>query len=199
MVRLPPCGLALRLNGHTGARLAPCIRMNELSPPVSELDHHRGSLDAPVVLVEFGDYECPHCAAVHPVIQQLQAEAGAELCFVYRHFPLVEIHRLAQTAAEAAEAAGGQGRFWDLHDKLYENSPALDLPQLIQYAREIGLEVNRFRDEVRTHVYLPRVQIGIESGLETGVHGTPTFFINGVQYRGSYDLETMLQALKVAR
>jgi len=173
---------------------------SELIPPVSEgRDHILGDNRAAIELVEFGDYECPHCAAVHPVIQQLQAEASDELCFVYRHFPLVEIHRLAQTAAEAAEAAAGQGRFWDLHDKLYENSPALDLPQLIQYAREIGLEVNRFRDEVRTHVYLPRVQIGIESGLETGVHGTPTFFINGVQYRGSYDLETMLEALKVAR
>ena len=173
--------------------------MNELTPPVSELDHHRGSLDAPTVLVQFGDYECPDCAAVHPIVLQLLAEAGDQLCFVYRHFPLSNIHHKAAQAGEAAEAAGAQGRFWDMHDTLYDNSPALDLPDLVSYARELGLDADRFRDAVRTHLYIPRVQLGIESGLETGVQGTPTFFINGTHYRGSYDAESMLEALKVAR
>jgi protein-disulfide isomerase len=173
--------------------------MNELTPPVSELDHHRGPLDAPTILVEFGDYECPDTAAVHPVIEELLAEAGDQLCFVYRHFPLTDKHRNAQPAAEAAEAADMQGHFWEMHDALLENSPALEFPDLVAYARELGLEEERFRAEVRSHSCLSRVQLNIENGLRTGVTGTPTFFINGVHYRGSYDLESMLEALKLAR
>jgi protein-disulfide isomerase len=171
--------------------------MNELTPPVSELDHHRGPLDAPSVLVQFGDYECPDSAAVHPLIQQLIAEAGDQICFVYRHFPLSDIHRNAEPAAEAVEAAHTQGRFWEMHDALYENSPALELPDLLSYARDLDLDEDRVRAEIRSHLYLARVQLNIESGLQTGVHATPTFFINGVHYRGSYDVESMLEALKV--
>jgi len=173
--------------------------MNELTPQVSGLDHHRGPLDAPAILVEFGDYECPDSAVVHPVIEQLLAEAGDQLCFVYRHFPLTDIHRNAGPAAEAAEAAATQGRFWEMHDALFENSPALELPDLVAYARGLKLDEDRFRAEVRSHFYLSRVQLHIESGLRTGVKGTPTLFINGVYYRGSHDLESMLEALKVAR
>jgi len=173
--------------------------MNELTPPVTELDHHRGPLDAPTILVEFGDYECPDSAAVNPVVQQLLAEGGDQLCFVYRHFPLTDIHRRAGAAAEAAEAADTQGRFWEMHDLLYENSPALELQDLLSYARELGLDEDRFRGEVRAHLYLSRVHLNIENALQTGVTGTPTFFINGVHYRGSYDVESMLEALKVAR
>ena len=172
--------------------------MNELTPPVSELDHHRGALDAPAILVEFGDYECPDTAAVHPVVQQLLAQAGDQLCFVYRHFPLKDKHRNAEQAAEAAEAADAQGRFWEMHDMLFENSPALDLPDLVRYFREFGLDDDRFYGEVRARLYLSRVQLNIESGLQTGVTGTPTFFINGVHYRGNHDLESMLEAVKVA-
>ena len=173
--------------------------MNELTPPVTELDHHRGPLDAPTVLVEFGDYECPDSASVYPVVEQLLAEAGDQLCFVYRHFPLTDIHRRAEAAAEAAEAAAAQGRFWEMHDALYENSPALELQDILSYARELDLEQDRFRGEVRARLYLSRVQLNVESGLQTGVKGTPTFFINGVHYRGGYDVESMLEALKLAR
>jgi protein-disulfide isomerase len=173
--------------------------MNELTPPVTELDHRRGSLDAPSILVEFGDYECPDTAAVHPVVEQLLAEAGDQLCFVYRHFPLKDIHRNAELAAEAAEAAASQGRFWEMHDALLENSPALDMADLVSYSRDLDLDEGRFRAELRAHLYVSRVQLHIESGLQTGVKGTPTFFINGVHYRGSYDIESMLEALKLAR
>src|SRR5581483_12044645 len=117
--------------------------MNDLTPPVSPLDHYRGSFDAPTTLLEFGDYECPHCAAVNPVIQRLLAEVGDQLCFVYRHFPLTDIHRNAQIAAEAADAADTQGRFWDMHDLLYENSPSLELSDLVRYARQLGLDGER--------------------------------------------------------
>src|SRR4051794_22542269 len=167
--------------------------MSQLIPRVSELDHHQGPLDAPSVLVEFGDYECPHCAAVHPIIQQLLAEARDQLCFVYRHFPLTEIHPHAEQAAEAAEAAAAQGRFVDMHNALYENSPALDLPDLVNYARQVGLDADRFRVELRGRLYISRVQPNIESGLQSGVNGTPTFFVNGVRYRGSYDLDSLLE------
>jgi protein-disulfide isomerase len=173
--------------------------MNELTPPVTELDYRRGSLDAPSILVEFGDYECPDTAAVHPVVEQLLAEAGDQLCFVYRHFPLKDIHRNAELAAEAAEAAASQGRFWEMHDALLENSPALDMADLVSYSRDLDLDEGRFRTELRAHLYVSRVQLHIESGLQTGVKGTPTFFINGVHYRGSYDIESMLEALKLAR
>jgi protein-disulfide isomerase len=172
--------------------------MNELTPPVSELDHHRGSLDAPVILVEFGDYECPDTVAAHPIVQQLLAEAGDQICFVYRHFPLQDKHRLAEPAAEAAEAADSQGRFWEMHDALLENSPALDLADLARYFQEFGLDDDRFYGEVRSHLYFSRVQLNIESGFQTGVTGTPAFFINGVHYRGNHDLESMLEAVKVA-
>ncbi len=173
--------------------------MKELTPPVSGLDHYRGSLDAPAVLVQFGDYECPDSAAVHSVVQQLLEEAGDQFCFVYRHFPLTQIHRRAEPAAEAVEAAHSQDRFWEMHNLLYENSPALTDEHLMEYARELGLQMDRFRSEVRSHLYMPRVQIDIESGLQTGVHATPTFFINGLHYTGSYDVDSMLEALKVGK
>jgi formate-nitrite transporter family protein len=173
--------------------------MNQLTPPVAELDHRRGSLDAPSVLVQFGDYECPSCKAVYPIIKQLLAEAGDQLCFVYRHFPLTDIHRHAELAAEAAEAAEVQRRFWDMHDLLYENSPALTMSDLLNYARELDLEVDRIRLEVRSHLFLSRVLENVGSGLQSGVKGTPTFFINGAPYDGGHDLESLLDAIRVAR
>jgi protein-disulfide isomerase len=169
--------------------------MVELILPVSERDHIRGPLDAALTLLEYGDYECPHCTAAYQVVKAIQEEMGDELCFAYRHFPLIEIH----PQAEAAEAAGARGLFWEMHAMLYENSPNLGVRELVLYAEGIGLDADRFVNELRAHRYLPRIQADIESGLRSGVKGTPTFFINGVRHRGGYDLQSLLEALRVAQ
>lgn len=172
--------------------------MNQLTP-VSKSDHIQGSLDAPVIMVEYGDYECPHCKAAYPNVKAIQIEFGDDLCFVYRHFPLVEIHPHAESAAESAEVAGAQGRFWEMHDMLFQNSPAIETPQLLVYAEQIGLDLERFSRELRAHKYLGRVRRDIESGVLSGVRGTPTFFINGIKHEGGYDLASLVQALNVAQ
>ena len=130
--------------------------MSKLTPPVSDDDHMQGPADAGLVLVEFGDYECPHCKAAYPVVKTVQAELGHELSFVYRHFPLVEIHPHALTAAEAAEAAGAQGRFWQMHHMLFQNSPELTFEDLLTYAANIELDLQQFDRSLRTQQYLPR-------------------------------------------
>jgi protein-disulfide isomerase len=171
--------------------------MSELIPPVSRRDHVQGSLDAPLILVEYGDYECPHCKAAAPNVKIVQAELGDQLAFVFRHFPLIEIHRFAELAAEAAEAAGAQGRFWEMHDELFKHSPALAPNQLLVYARHIGLDVERFREELRRHLHLPRIQEDLDSGARSGVTGTPTFFMNGIRYRGPYDALSLIEGMKL--
>jgi protein-disulfide isomerase len=174
-------------------------KMSELTPPVNEHDHMQGHLDAEYVLVEYGDFECPHCAAAYPVVKALQAGLGERLCFVYRHFPLIQIHPHAEQAAEAAEAAGAQNHFWKMHDTLFENSPELDYPHLMAYAQMTGLDVARFAQDLINRRYLLRVREDMNSGVRSGVKGTPTFFINGVCHRGGYDLESLMEALQVAQ
>src|SRR5260370_2200436 len=171
--------------------------MTELRPHVSNRYHIQGSLDAPVIMVEYGDYECPHCKAAYPNVRIIQLEFGEELCFVYRHFPLVEIHPYAERAAEAAEAAGAQGHFWEMHDLLFQNSPALEAPQPLAYAETLGLGLARFGKELRAHKYASLVRKDVESGILSGVRGTPTFYINGIRHEGSYDLASQVQALHV--
>lgn len=173
--------------------------MIELIPPANERDHHLGALDAPNVLVHYGDYECPDSTAAYPVIQELRKELGAGLCYIYRHFPLVHIHRHAEGAAEAAEAAHAQGRFWDMHDVLYANSPDLSSSAIVHYAREIGLDADRLARDLRRRLHAPHVRAGIESGRQSGVKGTPTFFINGVRHHGAADLHSLRDAVKIAR
>jgi protein-disulfide isomerase len=173
--------------------------MNILTPPVSADDHMQGRPDAALVLVEFGDYECPHCKAAYPVVKALQAELEDQLCFVYRHFPLMEIHPHALAAAEAAEFAGAHGRFWPIHDMLFQNSPDLTYEDLATYVASVDLDIQQFAHSLRTRRYLPRVQEHIESGLSSGVRGTPTFFINGIRHQGGYDLASLLEALRVAQ
>jgi protein-disulfide isomerase len=172
--------------------------MSTLTPPVNDQDHMQGSPDAPIVLVEFGDFECPHCKAAYPVVKTIQAELGDQLCFVFRNFPLVEIHPHALLAAEASEAAGAQGRFWQMHDMLFENAPDLTFEDILTYAEDIGLNLPQFIQDLRSERYLPQVEEDIESGMHSGVQGTPTFFINGVRHEGGYDLESLLGALQVA-
>src|SRR5438105_11196255 len=153
---------------------------DRLTPRVSKRDHMQGPDDAPVTLVEFGDFECPHCGRAYPIIKEVQALLGDRLRFVFRYFPITTSHPHAQRAAEAAECAAAQGRFWEMHDTLFENQRALEESRLVEYARAIGLDVGRFTADMRTHKHAQRVREDFRSGILSGVNGTPTFFINGL-------------------
>jgi protein-disulfide isomerase len=170
----------------------------ELVPPVGETDRVRGPQDAPVTLVEFGDYDCPYTVRAHAVVRGLRRRLGDGLCFVFRAFPLTRIHAHAQAAAEAAEAAAAQGRFWEMHDRLFEAHRRLEDADLKRYAGEVGLDGERFERETEEHAHAGRVREDLRSGLRSGVRGTPTFFINGVRHDGSHDFETLLAALEAA-
>lgn len=168
---------------------------SKFSLPVSGRDHMLGPANAPATLLEYGDYECPHCGAVYPVVEALREGLGDLLRFIYRHFPLSEVHPHAQLAAEAAEAAGAQGKFWDMHDALFKHQDALDSAHLIRYAETIGLDTDAFRRDLETHAHAGRVREDFMSGVRSGVNGTPTFFINGLRYDGSRDFERMFAAI----
>ena len=171
---------------------------SRLVMPVSARDHLRGRLTAPLTLVEYGDFQCPHCGAAYPIVEQIRQVMGNRLCFAYRHFPLARIHPRAEPAAEAAEAAGAQGRFWPMHDILFENQDALEDADLVLYARTLRLDVARFTEDLATGVHAPRVREDFMTGVRSGVNGTPTFFINEMRHDGPYDLESLVQALKEA-
>jgi protein-disulfide isomerase len=170
-----------------------------LTLPVGERDHVQGPATAPVTLVEYGDYECPYCGEAYPIVKVVQRRLGDRLRFVFRNFPLAELHPHAQQAAEAAEAAGAQGQFWPMHDVLFEHQRALDGAHLRRYAAELGLDEGRFDRELSGHTYAGRVREDLLSGARSGVNGTPTFFLNGRRHDASYDLETLLAALEHAR
>ena len=172
--------------------------MDQLIPPLSARDHVQGLPGAEVELVEYGDYQCPHCKAAFPVVKLIQNRFGDRLCFAFRHFPLFQMHPHAMGAAEAAECAGAQGRFWRMHDLLFENSPRLEAPNLIGFAAELGLDRQHFRNDFAKHRFRPRVRHDIESGIRSGVQGTPAFFINGVRHMGGYDFEGLLAGLASA-
>jgi protein-disulfide isomerase len=172
----------------------------QLTVPVSQRDHIAGALDAPLTLVEYGDYECPYCGAARAVVKQIQREFGRDLAFVFRNFPLVDAHPHALQAAEAAEAADAQERFWPMHDRLFEHQDLLDDRSLVRHAGAVGVDdLERFVTDLTEHRHLERIREDLESGAHSGVNGTPTFFINGVRHDGAYDLETTLQALDTAR
>jgi protein-disulfide isomerase len=157
-----------------------------LQPPVGEGDHILGPSDAPVTLVEYGDFECPHCGAAYPILKSLLADLGDRVRFVYRHFPLTRSHPHAGRAAEAAEAAAAQGKFWEMHARLFEHQDALTDDDLIAHAQAIGLDVDRFREAMDEGIYEPRVQADFRGGVRSGVNGTPTFLINGERYAGRW-------------
>jgi protein-disulfide isomerase len=170
-----------------------------LTVPVTEdRDHIQGPADAAVTLVEYGDYECPYCGAAYPIIKEVQARMGERLRFVFRNFPISTSHPHAEQAAEAAEAAAGQGRFWPMHDLLYENQGRLRDQDLRAYAEQLGLDVQPFDKELAEHVHVARVHEDFMSGVRSGVNGTPTFYINGARHDDSYDIETLLGALERA-
>jgi protein-disulfide isomerase len=169
-----------------------------LTPPVSDRDHVIGPPTAPVTLVEYGDYECPYCGMAHPTVIEILRQVGDDVRFVFRHFPLTRIHPHAERAAEAAEAAGAQGRFWQMHDMLYTHQQALEDRDLVLYADAIQLDVPRFVSELQAGVHMPRVREDFLSGVRSGVNGTPTFFINGRRHDAGYELPTLLAAVVAA-
>jgi protein-disulfide isomerase len=170
-----------------------------LTMPVSEdRDHIQGPTEAAVTLVEYGDYECPYCGAAYPIIKEVQSRMGERLRFVFRNFPITTSHPHAEQAAETAEAAATQGKFWQMHDLLYENQKRLRDPDLRGYAERLALDVERFDKELAEHVHAARVREDFMSGVRSGVNGTPTFYINGARHDDSYDFETMLAALERA-
>jgi Na+/H+ antiporter NhaA len=164
-----------------------------------ERDHIRGPDDAPVTLVEYGDFECPYCGQAESVIRELVSSFGDDIRYVWRNLPLNDVHTNAQLAAEAAEAAAAQGKFWEMYDKLLAHQNELDPKDIGRYAREVGLDTDRFFDEMRRHEYAPRVAEDVATADTSGVSGTPTFFINGRRHYGAYDIDTLTTAARSAR
>jgi protein-disulfide isomerase len=164
-----------------------------------ERDHISGPASAPVTLVEYGDYQCPYCGMAHPIVKSLQQALGDELRFVFRNFPLSDAHPNAEHAAESAESAGAQGMFWEMHDALYENQQALDDRALLSYGEAIGLDTDQLATDLQEGTYRSRVREDFRSGVRSGVNGTPSFFINGSRYDGSWtDAGEFLGALRGA-
>ena len=172
----------------------------DLDEPVDpQRDHVRGPENAPVTVVEYGDFQCPYCGRAEPAIRELLADFGDEVRYVWRHLPLTDVHPRAQVAAEASEAASAQGAFWELHDLLLDRQDALLLPDLVAYAQELGLDVERFERDVRKHAGAGRIAEDVDSADRSGVSGTPTFFINGLRHHGAYDIDTLSKAVRTAR
>jgi protein-disulfide isomerase len=162
-------------------------------------DHIRGSDDAPVTLVEYGDFQCPYCGQAEQTIRELLSRQGGDVRYVWRHLPLNDVHPNAQVAAEASEAAAAQGKFWEMYDMLLSHQGDLRLRDLVRYAEELGLDTERFRDELRRRVYTARVAEDVASADESGVTGTPTFFINGRRHYGVYDIDALTTEVKAAK
>jgi protein-disulfide isomerase len=167
-----------------------------LNPPVSRRDHLLGSPNLEIVLVEYGDFECPFCAEVEPVLRELRHSLPNSLLFAFRHFPMAEAHPHSLHAAEAAEAAGVQGKFWQMHDCLFANHDALEDEDLIHYAAAVGCNLDQFTRDMAEGRYAARVREDFLSGVRSGVNGTPTLFINGMRYDGPRDLYSLLAAVE---
>ncbi|MFL5886368.1 MAG: Na+/H+ antiporter NhaA [Thermoleophilaceae bacterium] len=190
-------------------RLPAPVRARQLSRTAEELldlsddvdpsrDHIRGPEHAPVTLLEYGDYECSYCGQAELVIRELLASFGDDLRYVWRNLPLNDVHTHTQTAAEAAEAAAAQGAFWEMHDKLLDHQGELELSDILRYADEIGLDVQRVEDELRRREYAPRIAEDVATADASGVAGTPTFFVNGRRHQGAYDIDTLTQTVRRA-
>ena len=167
-----------------------------LTQPVSARDHAEGPADAPLVLVEYGDYQCPYCGAAYPVVKRLQKKLGKKLRFVFRNFPLTQAHPYALIAAEAAEAAELQGKFWEMHDLLFEQQTLLKPDIIPLWAKRIRLNVEQFGKDIEQDVVEKRIREDRQSGIRSGVNGTPTFYINGTRYDGPPDYASLLAALE---
>jgi Na+/H+ antiporter NhaA len=181
------------------ALLGTSTTLVDLAEPVDpEHDHIRGPLKAPITLVEYGDFECPYCGRAEPVVRELLADFG-DLRYVWRHLPLPDVHPRAELAAEASEAADAQGAFWEMHDMLLAHQDSLSAPALVGYARDLGLDVQRFADDLRRHAGAGRVARDVDSADLSDASGTPTFFINGRRHHGAYDIDSLSAAVRAAR
>ena len=172
--------------------------MAKLKPPVSAQDHMKGDSHATVVLVEYGDFQCPHCGAAFPIVNQIEKDYKDKLAFVFRHFPLAESHPYAQAAAVASEAAAKQGKFWEMHSLIFRNQDQLGLEMLLALAESLKLDMKTFQHDFKDPALFKKVEDSFESGIISGVNGTPSFYINGTKYNGSYDYESMTQAIEHA-
>jgi Na+/H+ antiporter NhaA len=194
VVRRLPSGVRARQIGRTAEDI---LDLSE--DPDPEHDHIRGPDDAPVTLVEYGDFECPYCGQAEQVIRELLAAHGDDVRYVWRHLPLNDVHPTAQMASEASEAAAAQGKFWEMYDTLLSHQDELSPRDLARHAQELGLDVDRFRDELRRREYAARVSEDVASADESGVSGTPTFFINGRRHYGVYDIDTLTEEVRAAK
>ena len=170
--------------------------MSQLTKPVDdEKDHFEGQADAPIILVEYGDYQCPHCGAAYPVIKKIQETFATQIKFVFRNFPLSESHPMAFAAAVATEAAALQDKFWEMHDIIFENQRGLSNEALFRMAKQIGLDVEQFSNDIQKDALSDKVEADFESGIRSGVNGTPSFFVNGTKFDGgAEDLFRMFQS-----
>ncbi|MEL6903096.1 MAG: thioredoxin domain-containing protein [Cyanobacteria bacterium J06606_4] len=163
-------------------------------PTLKDNDHVLGSLSATLLMMTYGSYPCPKTGLAHDAVQNLRSTLGDQFCFIFRHFPTVERYPQSQKTAETAEAAGSQGKFWEMHNKLFDNRDALDDASLVQYADELGLEINQFLQELANHVHLERIHTDVDSALQYGVSNTPTFFIS-VRHEGTENLEDLVKQI----
>ena len=170
-----------------------------LRAPVSAHDHWRGDPDAPVVLVEYGDYQCPYCAEAHPIVKELLHSYHPNVALVFRHFPLSEAHPMAFPAAQTAEFAGERNRFWEMHDSLYANQPRLGLQTLFSVAEDLGLPRAELQTTLTSDRYAGRIREDFLSGARSGVNGTPCFFVNGVRHEGAWSFDDLAAAIHAAQ
>jgi protein-disulfide isomerase len=170
--------------------------MSKLTPVVNNRDHIAGPEGAPIELVEYGDYECPHCGRAYPIIKSLQKKLGDKLKFVFRNFPLAEAHPDATHAAIATEVAGAHGKFWEMHDIVFENQESLEDVYLVRYAAKIGLDMSAFKSDFDDPQFREKVESDFESGIRSGVNGTPSFYINGQKFNGDWEEKHFLAYLQ---
>ncbi len=194
LIRRLPTGLRARQIGRTAEDVLDLVE--EVDPA---RDHIRGPDDAPVTLLEYGDFECSYCGRAEGVIRELLTAYGDDVRYVWRHLPLTDVHPNAQLAAEAAEAAAAQGKFWEMYDLLLDHQDALSPRDLTRYGAELEVDADRFRDELRRRQHAARVSEDVSSADESGVSGTPTFFVNGRRHYGIYDIETLTAAVSAAK
>ena len=170
--------------------------MAELKVPVTGDDHIQGDPNAPVILLEYGDYECPHCGAAFPIVKAIQDHFGEQLAYVFRHFPLTEVHPNAGIAAETAEFSGAHGRFWEMHDLLFENQARLSPGFLLLLAGSLELSQSELREALSREIFKPKVQRDFLGGVRSGVNGTPTFFVDGKRHDAIYDFAHLTSAIE---
>ena len=173
--------------------------MSKLAVPVSSKDHQHGDPNAPCTLVEYGDYQCPSCGQAYPIVKRVQKHFGKRLSFVFRNFPLNQMHPYAESAAETAEFAGSHDKFWEMHDLLYENQDRLGEEDLLdELAQQLQLGTAKLKEALKTKEFQARVRADFTGGVRSGVNGTPTFFINGQRHDAAYDFESLVEAIDQA-